>query len=96
VVTELAKDKVDIAVLGRLTVLESDAVAECIRGGREPLVGEPMEAGSAAPNPVASASDAGEEIDTGRVGDGEGTYGRYMVELDMFPDCALEGRVCSV
>lgn len=72
--TELAKDSVDMAVAGRLLVLEKDAVAECINGGKVPLEVEPMEAGSAAPNPAASASDAGEEKDPGREGGGEGTY----------------------
>lgn len=71
---ELAKDSVDMVVAGRLLVLEMDAVAECINGGMVPLEVEPMEAGSAAPNPEASASDAGEDKDPGREGGGEGTY----------------------
>jgi hypothetical protein len=74
VATELARDSVDMAVPGKLLVLEKDAVAECIKGGKVPLGIEPMEAGSAAPKPAASASDAGEEEDPGREGGGEGTY----------------------
>lgn len=63
-----------MAVPGRLLVLEKDGVAECSKGGKVPLGIEPMEAGSAVPNPAASARDAGEEEDPGRESGGEGTY----------------------
>lgn len=79
-------------ILPLMLVADDTLTVDCdvaSRGGSVPLVIATGERVSPAGNPEGSENDAGNEDD-------EGTDELYKVGVELFPESALDGRVCSV